>query len=194
MTSILYRFRAGQPYKCPCLPQYFCDRWGSGWKNSDHQARRVVIFEKRSSLSSAMRGPRRNNSRGKTEQNRLPLANFPGTGPVQGMMNRLRMMIRISPAWTPFAPPLSFRTLVGKRFFLLKNRVAREPFKGSFPGGLSLPPFTLRNPFCANSNLVARRQGRGAQKASAGEELSGEILPCFRRARRAHRGAVTRFA
>jgi len=37
------------------------------------------------------------------------------------------------------------------------------------------------------SKLVARKQGRSAQKASAGEEVHPEISPCFRRRRRAHR-------
>ena len=102
-------------------PQFFCAGWGSGWKNSDHQARRAVIFKEPFFLSSARRGQWPNNSRGKTHQNHLPFANFPRTGLIQGMMNRLRMMVRIFPACPPWAPPFSFRTLVGKGFLLLKN-------------------------------------------------------------------------
>jgi hypothetical protein len=37
------------------------------------------------------------------------------------------------------------------------------------------------------SKLVARKEGRCAEKASAGKEFYPEILPCFRKMRRAHR-------
>src|SRR5512143_4000678 len=37
------------------------------------------------------------------------------------------------------------------------------------------------------SKLVAREQGRYVQKTSAGKEFAKEILPCFRKARRAYR-------
>ena len=49
------------------------------------------------------------------------------------------------------------------------------------------PPSLLRLPFLRKSELVARKQGRCVQKASAGKELPPEIPPCFRRNRRAHR-------
>jgi len=37
------------------------------------------------------------------------------------------------------------------------------------------------------SRLVARKQGRYAEKASAGKEFASEIAPYFRRKRRAYR-------
>jgi hypothetical protein len=58
----------------------------------------VVILEKPLSFSSARGGQRGNDFRGEIEQHHLPFANFPGKKPGPGMMNRLRMMIRIFPA------------------------------------------------------------------------------------------------
>jgi hypothetical protein len=42
---------------------------------------------------------------------------------------------------------------------------------------LGFLPFTLAYPFSEKIHHVARRQGRGAQNASAGKELSREVLP-----------------
>ncbi len=50
-----------------------------------------------------------------------------------------------------------------------------------------MPPSLWLVTFLDKSKLVARKQGHGAQKASAGKEFSAEILLCFRRKRRAHR-------
>ena len=49
------------------------------------------------------------------------------------------------------------------------------------------PPSLFRFFFRGKAYLVARRQGHGAQKASAGKEFHPETPPCFRRIRRAHR-------
>ena len=49
------------------------------------------------------------------------------------------------------------------------------------------PPSLLQLFFLRETNLVDREQGRYAQKASAGKELAQEILPCFRKVRRAYR-------
>ena len=44
------------------------------------------------------------------------------------------------------------------------------------------------------SKLVARKQGRRAEKASAGKEFAPEIPPCFRKVRRAYRAPGLRRA
>jgi hypothetical protein len=49
----------------------------------------------------------------------------------------------------------------------------------------SLPPFTLAILSPGNGGLVARRQGRRAQKVSAGMEWPAEPSPRFRKQRRA---------
>jgi len=59
---------------------------------------------------------------------------------------------------------------------------------------MTCPPSLLRLPFLRKGELVARKQGRCAQKASAGKELAAEILTCFRRMRRAHRAPGLRRA
>jgi uncharacterized protein YktB (UPF0637 family) len=51
----------------------------------------------------------------------------------------------------------------------------------------NFPPFTFAITFSAKSKLVARKQGRCAEKASAGKEFPPEIQSCFRRRRRAYR-------
>jgi hypothetical protein len=53
----------------------------------------------------------------------------------------------------------------------------------NLPCPLSLLPFS----FPGKSELVARKQGRCAQKASAGKVFHPEIPPCLRKMRRAHR-------
>jgi hypothetical protein len=49
------------------------------------------------------------------------------------------------------------------------------------------PPSLLRFPFLLKGKLVARKQGRCAEKASAGKEIHSEIPPYFRRMGRAQR-------
>jgi len=51
----------------------------------------------------------------------------------------------------------------------------------------NFPPFTFAITFSAKSKLVARKQGRCAEKASAGKEFPPEIQSFFRRRRRAYR-------
>ena len=50
-----------------------------------------------------------------------------------------------------------------------------------------MPCPLLRFFFLPKSKLVARKQGRCAEKTSAGKEIHSEIPPCFRRMGRAHR-------
>ena len=63
----------------PCPPPVFF-RWGSGWKNSDHQARRAVICKEPSFLSSAGRGQRGNHFRRKLSKTISPFE-FPWDRP-----------------------------------------------------------------------------------------------------------------
>jgi hypothetical protein len=73
---------------------------------------------------------------------------------------------------------------VVKKVFLLKDY--RKP-RGVSIQPATLPPSLWRFPFLLKIKLVARKQGRCAQKASAGKEFAPEIPPCFRRERRAYR-------
>jgi hypothetical protein len=52
-----------------------------------------------------------------------------------------------------------------------------------------IPLSLLPASFQLKSKLVARRQGRCAEKASAGKEIHSEPHPCFRRMRQAHRAS-----
>ena len=96
------------------------------------------------------------NSRGAAEQNYLPPENLSRTGPVQGMINRLRMITRIFPARTPWAPPFSFRTVVGSAVLLLKNW-GRTRTSSPLTGAEFTPYIILRWPDFSSRPLRAGR-------------------------------------
>jgi len=87
------------------LPTFWAG-WGSGWRNSDHQARRDHRFPISFLPILRKERPAREWLRRKGRTKPSPLANLPGTGPTQWKNNRLRMMIRIPPARTPCAASL----------------------------------------------------------------------------------------
>jgi len=66
-----------------------------------------------------------------------------------------------------------------------------SPYDSTFKSGgqyfCALALWLLRFPFLLKGKLVARKQGRYAEKASAGKEIHSEIPPCFRKMRRAYR-------
>jgi len=76
---------------------------------------------------------------------------------------------RLSPFPEAFSPPFSKKTVKMST------------------GQKSLPPFTFRVLFLLQTKLVARKQRRCAEKASAGKEFCPEILLGFRRMGRAAR-------
>ena len=85
-----------------CSPSGLRACWGSDWKNLDHQARREQSFLITFPPVFRKERPARKYPQGQAWAKSSPLANLPGTGPTQWKNNRLRMMIRIPSAWTPW--------------------------------------------------------------------------------------------
>jgi len=74
-----------------------------------------------------------------------------------------------------------------KNLLQIMLNITGNPGKYNDGGELASLASLLRLPFLRKSKLVAREQGRYAEKASAGKEIHPEITPRFRKVRRAYR-------
>jgi hypothetical protein len=74
-----------------------------------------------------------------------------------------------------------------KNLLQIMLNITGNPGKYNDGGELASLASLLRLPFLRKSRLVAREQGRYAEKASAGKEIHPEITPRFRKVRRANR-------